>query len=456
MPVDRALNPPTLVPLDDDLNPPTIEPLRDELNPPTLAPLDDDVRTARSVPTARKLPTAPLLRGPKEVAWSGDAPPPTAKLASAPANLDGEEPFIRRRRRKGLPKLLLAGVAIALLGTLAVAGIGLYRHYVLTESQLAQKAEDAYKDGNYPAAQQKYEELLTRFGGSSDAEKYRFFADLSGTRAVVGSVTARENPAPAMKAFAAFVEQHGQSSYAQPESGFGADVVQAGRRLAETVADHAGDRLKSFLGDRKKLDDLTAAERAVQDGRDLLPTIDKFRDRQDDNLATVRGRIDEMEKSFKFERHRLEVLAPFRDLPTDPKITSERIGSFQVALKDNKLTDDAEALQMLAAAEKWLQENVKYASISRPAVAAPVDPLRPVLFAAPVAGSREPRPAPGVTPDAVFAVAPRHPVRAGRRDRPAPVGRPRGVADRRPADGGPADPGVRERRGRGRLGAGRR
>jgi len=406
---DDELNPPTIQPARDELNPPTIQPLHDELNPPTLAPLPDDVRTARSVPTARQLPKAQLLRGPKEVAWSGDAPPAAGVAAAAPVPADrddGEDPFIRRRRRRGVPKLLLAGVAVAVLGTLAVAGIGLYRYAILTESQLAEEAEAAYKDGNFPAAQQKYEELLVRFDGSSDAEKYRFFADLSGTQAAVGSVTSRENPAPAMKSFNGFVEVHGQSSYAQPESGFGADVVQAGRRLAETLADHAGDRLKSFQADRsKKLDDLAVAEQTVKDARDLLPKIDRFRDRQDDNLASVRGRFDGLEKTFTSERHRLSVLAPFRDLPTDPKITSERIGSFQVALKDNKLTDDAEALQMLAAAEKWLQENVKYTSIARPAVATPADPLRPVLFAAPVAGSPDPRPVPGVTPDAVFAVA---------------------------------------------------
>ena len=182
-------------------------------------------------------------------------------------------------------------------------------------------------------------------------------------------------------------------------------MVQTGQRLAETLADHAGDKLKSFQADRKKFDDLTAAEQTTRDGRDLLPTIDKFRDKQSDNLASVRGRFDVMEKTFTFERHRLAVLAPFRDLPTDPDITAARIGSFQVALKDNQLTDDTEALQMLSAAEKWLQENVKHTQISRPAVAAPVDPLRPVLFAAPVAGSPDPRPVPGVTPDAVFAVA---------------------------------------------------
>jgi outer membrane protein assembly factor BamB len=398
---DDELNPPTIQPIAEDLNPPTLAPLPDALNPPTLAPLPDNPRPARSGPTARTLPTAPLLPGPKEVAWSGTAAPATATAVPA----GDEEPFIRRRRRRTWPPLLLAGLALALVLTLATTGIGLYRYLVLTEDQRASEAEAAYKDANYPVARQKYEELVRDFPRSSDAEKYQFFADLSGMQGAVASVTARENPAPALKAFNGFVEQHGQSTYAQPETGFGTDVVQAGRRLAETLADHAGDKLKAFQADRKNLDELTAAEQTVRDARAVLPTIDRFRDRQDDSLGAVRGRYDGLEKTFASERHRLAVLAPFRGLPTDEEITAAKIEAFQVALKDNQLTTDAEALQMLADSETALRKKVGYAERQRAAVRAPVDPLRPVLFAAPVAGSPDPRPAPGVTPDTVFAVA---------------------------------------------------
>jgi outer membrane protein assembly factor BamB len=403
---DPVHNPPTLVPFDDPVNnPPTLAPLPDDpQNPPTLMPLPDDVRSAKSIPTAKSLPTAPLVPGPREVAWSGAAPPPAGPARAPSASLDDDDqPFIRRRRRRTWPKLVLAGVAFALIVSFAATGIGVYRYVRISESNLAQEAEDAYKDGNYPVAQKKYEELLERFGDGSNGDKYRFFAGLSGTQAAVGAVTARENPGPALKAFHQFVGEYGESPLAQPETGYGADVVQAGRRLAETVGDHAGDKLKSFRDDRKKLDDLTAAEQAVGVGRRLLDVLEKFRDKEAGDFASLRGRYDGLEKSFAAERHRLDVLAPFRDLASDP--SSTRIEEFQTALKDNKLTDDREALDMLRDAEREFIKRLIYTGKWIPPRAAPEDPLRPVLFAAPVAGSPDPRAAPGVTPDVAFAVA---------------------------------------------------
>ncbi len=383
---------------------PTLQPLT-EYDLPTLKPLPDDVAAAKSIPTAKSLPIAPIVPGPREVAWTGAAPPPAGPVAvAAPAAVaDDDQPFIRRRRRRTWPALLLVGVVLALFATLTATGIGLYRHYVLTESQMAREAEDAYQDGNFPVAQKKYEEVLAAFPDSSDADKYRFFANLSATQAAVGAVTVRENPGPALKAFHQFVDDYGDSPLAQPQTGFGADVVQAGRRLAETVGDHAGDKLKSFRDDRKRLDDLAAAEQAVGEGRRLLDVLEKFRDKEAGDFASLRSRYDTLANSFAAERHRLAVLAPFRDLSADP--SSARIEEFQTALKDNKLTDDAEALQMLRDAELELRKRLVYVGKRVPAVAAPADPLRPVLFAAPVAGSPEPRPAPGVTPDVAFAVA---------------------------------------------------
>src|SRR5581483_8066452 len=158
--------------------------------------------------------------------------------------------------------------------------------------QMAREAEDAYQDGNFPVAQKKYEEVLAAFPDSSDADKYRFFANLSATQAAVGAVTVRENPGPALKAFHQFVDDYGDSPLAQPQTGFGADVVQAGRRLAETVGDHAGDKLKSFRDDRKRLDDLAAAEQAVGEGRRLLDVLEKFRDKEAGDFASLRSRYD--------------------------------------------------------------------------------------------------------------------------------------------------------------------
>jgi outer membrane protein assembly factor BamB len=387
---------------------PVLEPLPDDI--PTFQPLPDEPPpTARTIPTAAPLPplpTAPRKDGPKEIAWAGAAPPVAPSVVPPKeASADEEAPFIRRnrRRRRAWPRVLLVGVSLAIVATLTASAIGLYRHYFFVEQNLAEEAASAYQDGNFPVAQKKYEQLLTDFPGSRDTERYQFFARLSETRAAVASVTARENPAPAQKSFDSFLAEYGTSSLAQAESGFGADIVQAGKRLADVLADHAGDRLKTFRADRKKMDELSAAEKTVSEGKQLVPVVDKFRDKEGVSLEPQRQRFEELTKSLAGERHRLAVLAPFRKITKDP--TAEDIEAFQLALKDNSLTGDAEAQQMLKDAERRLLELTVPTAQGLRAVPFPADRAATVLFAAPVAGSPSPRVTPGVPQDEVFAIS---------------------------------------------------
>ncbi|OWK41648.1 PQQ-binding-like beta-propeller repeat protein [Fimbriiglobus ruber] len=399
------------------------------LPPPPEAKLLNVPVAREAGPWSGRTPGLGTTTGPKEVAWSGDAPPaillPPPKSAGGPKELDWSgaappaitippprqpvddgTPFVRSGRRggRGWSKVLLASVASLLVLTVVATVVMLFRHFALTEERLVEEAQEAYKEANYPVSQKKYEQLLKDFPGSENTSRYQFFAALCETQAAVGSVTARENPAPAMKSFQGFVAEYGTSPHAQPGTGYGTDIVQVGRRLADTVADNGGDHLKTFKADRKKADELEATDRSIADGRALIPQVDKFRDKEAGSLDPQRGRFDALAKEVAAERARLAVLAPFRNLADDP--TAARIEVFEKALADNKLTDDEEAKQMKAKAEARLRDIIRqqvYTPV--PARRPPPDPYPPVLFAAAVANSPLPRPVPGTAADVVFAVA---------------------------------------------------
>ncbi|MFO0848911.1 MAG: PQQ-binding-like beta-propeller repeat protein [Gemmataceae bacterium] len=394
--------------------------------PPPAAPARDAAPVAPTVPTAAPIPTATLLPkgkpgipvakgGPKEVVWAGDgpvAPPPGLAAEPLPAAaLDEEddgEAFVRTRRKRGRawPKVVFGLLTVSLLGVFAFIGFGYLRYEAKTEERMAVEAEEAYKDGKYPEAQQKYKDVLTKYPDSRDAEKYKFFASLAELQGAVGAVTTRDNPAPAMKAFDGFVAAHADSTFARPESGYGTDITQVGRKLSDALADHGNDHLKTFRADRKKLDELAVVEKSAEDGKKLIPTADKFRNKQDASLAPQLAKFEELEKSVKWERHRLDVLAPFRGLPQDPNINHDKIEEFRVALQKNELAADPEAQQMQADANAALLRVVgKYGRLGVPAQVPPPDANPPVLISAPVTGSPDPSSLPDESPDRVFAVS---------------------------------------------------
>ncbi len=391
---------------------PVPRPITDDI--PTLAP-----RTPKSVKLAPS--------GPKEVAWSGDEPPevsvpyatrgaPAARPVAAPrprptpangdADDDDGELFVRRkRRRRNWGKTIFLGVVAAVLATSLAGGFGLWRYYAVAETRAHDAAKLAFEEGNFPAAQQDYEGLLAEYPGSNDADRYRFFAALAATHNALGGVMVRDNPTPAREAFGRFTAEFAQSPLAMPESGYGADIVQLGRKLLDVLADHAGDRLAAFKADRVKLDQLEATAEGVATAEGLIPTVDKFRDKNAVTLDTQRKRLTDLTAAVGVERHRLGVLAPFRTLSADP--TALRIEEFEAALKANALTADAEAVAMLAAAEASLRKLFGYRVKRAPAGLPPSDLAPPVLFSTRLGAPPKPTDAvvAGAVGDVVFAVA---------------------------------------------------
>lgn len=364
-----------------------------------------------------KVQVAVPIGGPKEVAWSGDAPPdPFAapRPVSAPVATSDEDeedednPLARRRRKRGLnvAKLILLGIG----GIVVVLGLGavvmLYYNVKQSEEKMAKEAKDTYDSGNYGASQQKYLDVLAAYPGSSDAERYKFFATLSETRAVVGAVTAKENPEPSKKKFEEFLVDYGAHPLAQPDTGYGADVLDTGGRLLDNIGDHGHDRLKVYRSELQKRKtneaELAAADADVAEGNRIVPVVNKYRGKEGPTLEQQQKKLTELAQAIATERHRLAVLAPFRNLADDP--TAESIEKFNVALRDNNLQNDAEANYMRDEAERRLRQLIGPRKSLIAADKAPFDRYPPVLFASPVAGSPIPRPTPDAAPDVVFAV----------------------------------------------------
>ena len=309
---------------------------------------------------------------------------------------------------------------VVLLGLGGAGGFAYVRYVAKTEDRARLEAEATYEAGNFGTAEQQFESLAATYPNSRYADQYRFFADLSGVRAAVGSVSARSEPGPPLDRLRAFVGEFGDSLFAQPGGGYGSDIVAAGRQMADALAAHAGDRLKDARAEARRLDDdwpshlarhrtdpaaadLAAAERAVADGEALLPTLDRFREKDGPNFGDQKAKFDTLKAEIAAEHARTAAVAGWRDLPGDP--TDLKIESFTRSMRAAGLADDPEVARLTAWAEAELRARIVGTAGFRPAGPPPVDVSPAVLVSAPVAGSPSPLAASDKPPDVVFAVA---------------------------------------------------
>lgn len=400
---------------------PTLLPNR-KPKPPTALP-------ALPKPQIRPVPKPPmddiptlLPAGPRERAWSADVAPPEPR-SSERTRPDDDIPTLmpttmagdldedvdealaeRRRKRRGRSrgKWIALSLLFAILFTSAATAFGLWRYNALAEQRLFDAAKVDYDEGNFVAAKEKYEQLLTEYPESSESEQYRFFAALTGTQAAVRSPAAIDNPMPAHDTYLKFTTEFALSPWAAPETGYGSEIVQLGKQLADVLADRGNALLNAFRADRKKLEELTQVGTTVQVGRDLLPVVEKFREKNGVPLDAQRARFEELSKQIVRENHRLQVLLPYRNLADEP--TAFRIEEFEKVLKDNELSTDAEARTLLAEAERRLREMPGYISRRRPAGALVTDPDAPILLTAPI--GVVPKTAPNAADQApIFSVA---------------------------------------------------
>lgn len=332
---------------------------------------------------------------------------------------------MRRRRKSPWPKRILFSFVGLFLATIGVGAFLWIQFTAKTEERAAQEAESTYAAGNFGTAAKQYASLAENYPGSTLSEKYKFFTALADTRAVVESVSTRQQPAAPLGKLKAFLAEYGNSPFAQPGSGFGSDIVTTGRKMIDSLSDHAGDHLKESrtrtrapasdwaayreqhrqpaTPDSVSDPDLIAAEQAVADGENLIPALDRFREKEGLSFEENQKKLAGLRTEFAAERSREAALAPWRDLPADP--TDLRIESFERALRTAGLTEDPEAKQLGIWAQQELRKRIVGLAGYRRAEPPLAETAPPVLFTAAVLGSPRPDRSADVAADVVFAVA---------------------------------------------------
>jgi len=338
----------------------------------------------------------------KEVVWSEgtDVPPPNGQKPVRPEFLDeSDEPLLpRRKKKKNRGPLILIGMSVVI--ALVIGGGVLYvlRYQDIAEKALAKQADEEYEKGDYAAAAKSFEKLATDYPNGEQSPRYRFFADLAGMQVVIRSVTNRENPDAAIERYRQFITAQKDSPFAKPTSGFGGQILDAGRKLGEDVAGHAEDRVKAFRADRSgKAGELARAERAVATGRELLPLIEPFRAADDPPLDAIRKTLDGIEADVKRERERTTALARAR---TD----LERLSDANIQKVENDLAAagfdaDEEARQLIAEAKGRLLEQVRYEPDPAEPRSPPANSAATILFVSPIGPTRRAPPS-GIGEDA--------------------------------------------------------
>lgn len=394
----------------DRVDAPLIPVLEAELAPST-APLLEAEPVAPILKATPILPALPLpskaeqaKAGPREINWNDQAPPPPEMLKpkSVVRAEDDQIPIRTRPQKSGLPKMIFLGLLTLLLlvvgGTI---GVFVYRGMKVEEESLAQ-ADALYQEGRFGEAQKKYEELATTYPDSKNSERYRFFTKLASVRASVTAVTTKETPGPALDQLRKFLSEHTNAPIAQPNSGYGADIVQAGRVMCETLNDHAADRITTFRTNRTKRELLTEADQAIAQGRDLIPVLEKFRDTSSLPFDAIRAKYGTTETEVKKERDRLAALDPWRDLANDP--TDQSIERFEKEMRAVGLAKDVEVQEIAANAKAELRKRVQFRRDPIAAIPAPPNASAVTAIAPRVHESPTPKPGTDGATDTVFTV----------------------------------------------------
>ncbi len=375
--------------------------------PPPPAPKKPPAKPAAPRVVEAKVVEAAVVRPPKvkEVVWTegADVPPPKGrKPVRAAAEEVPDEPDdlpVRRRKTKQRGPWVLIGMLVVILSLVGFGVVYVLRFQGQTEAAAAKEADDLYKKGDFAAAGKAFEKLAADYPDGEGGERYRFFADLSGARLAVGAVTNREDPEPALARLKKFVDAQRDNPLAKPTSGFGRDVLEAGKRVGDDLAAHAGDRVKAYREDRaNRSAELDRADRAVAAGRGLLPLLAPFKAPDDPPLDSLARSFDAVEAEVKKERDRTAALAK-ATVQLKPA-SDAAVQQAEADLAAAGLADDPDAKTLLASARGELRDLVRYEEDPAPPRAPPVSPAASVLFVAPVGPTR--RAPAGDTPPSVF------------------------------------------------------
>ncbi len=333
----------------------------------------------------------------KEVVWSqGQKPPPPARknpsrpvkpevVDDADSTDDTLDIPIRRRKKRSLGPIIL--IAMSIFIVMAIGGSILYIGYFRQENerQLAEAAKEHYDKGQWAEAAKSYENLLAEYPSSDKRDEYRFFAAISSLQKDVRSVTNRENYTTALQRFRDFLKDFRDSPFARPTTGYGRDILEAGKKLAEDIASYAEDRVHAFRSNRAaKAGELQHADQALIEGRAVLELINPFRAPDDDEapLNRLRDSFTQIEQSITRERERTAALAAARQQLETP--TDAIIQAVVSDLQARGFQDDPEALELVALARGKLRELVRYEESFAEAQPPPPTAAATLLFVTPV------------------------------------------------------------------------
>jgi PQQ-like domain len=332
----------------------------------------------------------------KEVAWSEGTDVPPAK-GKKPVRADERDEveltMLRRKKKKAKSRgpVVLIGMCVTIVLLIGAGVFYVLRQQGNEEEKLAKEAEKAYKTPDYGAAQKSYEKLATDFSNSKEAPRYKFFADLSSVRLLIGNVLNSKDPTASIARFRKFVEDTKDSPFAKHTEGFGRDILEAGKKLVEDITTNADDCVKAYQENRSKPDELEKADKAIATGRELLPILEKFRAPDDTPLDKYRTGFDNSEKQVKRERARTAAIA--KAAAQLEKLSDAAIQQAEADLSTAGFLDDPEAQALIASAKGRLRDMVKFEAEEVAPRSAPMSATATVLFVSPVGPTLRPPPA---------------------------------------------------------------
>ncbi len=297
--------------------------------------------------------------------------------------------------------VILIGLSVTVLLLGGFIAFYLLYYQEVTEKALAAEAEALYRQGNFAAAAKAYRQLADDYPGSREAETYAFFADLAGMQAVARAVTNRQSYAEALQRWQEFVAAWRGSPLVKPQSGYGHDIFDAGKKICEDMIGFGEDRLAAYREDRRGQSPAIAEiEAAIRSGRELLQALEPFRAPDDPPLENLRQQWERLEQALRQERERQEVLAKVQ--AGLQSVSDAAIAAAEQDLAAAGLLNDAEAQQMLAAARARLREMIRYEADLAAAQEWPAATVRTVAAAIPVGETA--KAAEVAAPPAIFPV----------------------------------------------------
>jgi len=373
-------------------------------------PLAEIIAPAKPAPKPKPAPGAPK---PKEVRWSDDAeiaakpkakevrwteeveqstvkapPKPVVRNVPPPPSDDAFAPIRVSKKRRNRSPMILAGLSVTLLMLIVGLGIAFVVSNQREEKRLFAQAEQAYNSGQYSNAHNTFAQLSNNFTSSERQPRYEFFAGLSSVLIQIQQIGASYHPDDTLTAFGKFSENYAEAPLAKPGSGFGADVVQAGQKLASASHDFCLAELQRHRSDRSLMEPLNESGNVSARVRELLAGLERFRDKDSPSSKEILQKFDALDASLAVEQKRAATMADWRVALRDP--THSKIEAFQTAMGTAGLAVDEETVALVAAARKALLSHVRYIAGRSKPVAFPAAVAEPQFSVAPVPGSPKP------------------------------------------------------------------